>query len=106
MENNEIMTNEIELTEIETVEETTDESEKGVDLGTAAVIALAIGGVSVAAVKLGKWIYGKVKPVLVANRIKKLEKAGYVVYMPEIEEEIEDDFVLESEEIEESTENE
>lgn len=107
MENNEIMTNEIELAEIEAVEETTEDSEKGIDLGKAAGIALAIGISIAAADKLGKWIYRKVKPIVVANRIKKLEKEGYVVYMPEIEEETEDDFVTESEVIEdESNENE
>lgn len=80
MENNEIMTSEIELAEVATAEEAMESSEQGFDLAKAGLIALAIGATLVAAEKLGKVVYKKVKPMITASRIKKLEKEGYVVY--------------------------
>jgi hypothetical protein len=63
-------------------------------------------GVIIAAVhSLCKWGYRKVKPIITANRIKKLEKEGFVVRKYEAEEEIEDaDFVAESEVVEDESE--
>lgn len=115
MENNEIMTNEaktneIGLEEVETVEETTNESENGIGLVEGTVIVGAICAAVFGVVKGCKWVYKKVKPMIEENRTKRataiIEKAGGVVSYPKLEEELEDDSVFESEEIEESTENE
>lgn len=82
MENIEITTSEVETAAVNTaeVEEATESSEQGFDLAKAGLIALAIGATLVAAEKLGKVVYKKVKPMITASRIKKLEKEGYVVY--------------------------
>lgn len=105
MENNEIMTSEIELAEVNTAEETTDSSEQGFDVGVAVLATAAIGGIIAGAIKLGKVIYKKVEPVITENRIKKLEKKGYVVYKVEDEEPVEEADIAEESE-DESIENE
>lgn len=107
MENNEIMTSEIELAEVNTAEEATESSEQGVDVGVAVLAAAAIGGIIAGAIKLGKVIYKKVEPKITANQIKKLEKKGYEVYKlePEYDEPVEETDIAEESE-DDSIENE
>lgn len=104
MENNEIMTSEIELAEIETTENTMDESESGFDFGKATVIALGLGALTALAVKVGKKVCEKVKPMITASRIKKLEKEGYLVYLANDDACEDADFVTESEVVEDESE--
>ena len=107
MENNEIMTSEIELAEVNTAEEATESSEQGSDLGAAALLALGIGAACAAAISLGKFVYKKLEPKITANQIKKLEKKGYEVYKlaPEYDEPVEETDIAEESE-DESIENE
>lgn len=106
MENNEIMTSEIELAEVNTAEEATESSEQGFDLGVAALLTASAGLIVAGAVKLGKVIYKKLEPKITANQIKKLEKKGYWV-VPKDEEPVEEaDVAEESESETESIENE
>lgn len=107
MENNEIMTSEIELAEVNTAEEATESSEQGFDVGAAVLATAAIGGIIAVAIKLGKVIYKKVEPKITANQIKKLEKKEYEVYKlePEYDEPVEETDIAEESE-DDSIENE
>lgn len=114
MENNEIMTSEINTSELENAEiETTDvssyDSETGLDFGKAAVIVAGVCTLVGLTVKGAKKLYKKVNPIIKEkineNRKKKLEKEGYKVYGPDEFEANEDaDFVVESEVVEDESE--
>ena len=79
MENNEVMMNEeVEMTNIEDVEiETAEKSGSGL-LGKIILGTLAVGAATAV-------ILHKTKDKRKARKIEKLRKEGYVVYMPEEE---------------------